>query len=44
VLSVATGVRADVVPDDPWIRRWEGWVLGQKSPPRKTLPPATPGS
>ncbi len=29
VLSVVTGRRADSVPDDPWIRSWEGWVLGQ---------------
>jgi hypothetical protein len=29
VLSVVTGYRADTVPEDPWVRRWEGWVLGQ---------------
>ena len=23
------GARPDFVPADPWIRRWEGWVLGQ---------------
>ena len=28
VLSVLYGRRADRVPQDPWIRRWEGWVLG----------------
>lgn len=33
VLSVATGVRADFVPNDPWITQWEGWVLGQTSLP-----------
>jgi len=33
VLSVAVGVRPDFVPADPWIRSWEGWVLGQTSPP-----------
>jgi hypothetical protein len=33
VLSVATGTRQDFVPDDPWIRTWEGWVLGQASVP-----------
>jgi len=29
VLSIVTGRRADTVPDDPWVQRWEGWVLGQ---------------
>jgi hypothetical protein len=29
VLQVLTGRRTDAAPDDPWIRRWEGWVLGQ---------------
>ena len=29
VVQVLLGRRADTVPDDPWIRRWEGWVLGQ---------------
>jgi hypothetical protein len=33
VLSVATNQRPDLIPDDPWIRRWEGWVLGQTPPP-----------
>lgn len=31
--------RPDFIPDDPWIRRWEGWVLGQTALPR---PPARP--
>jgi hypothetical protein len=35
VLSVATGAREDFVPDDTWIMRWEGWVLGQTSLPKK---------
>jgi hypothetical protein len=30
VLSIVTGRRADTIPNDPWIRSWEGWVLGQK--------------
>jgi hypothetical protein len=30
VLGVVTGARPDFVPEDPWIRRWEGWVLGQR--------------
>ena len=31
VLQVLAGLRPDFVPDDPWIRRWEGWVLGPNS-------------
>ncbi len=34
VLGVVTGRRPDSPPDDTWIRRWEGWVLGQTSMPR----------
>jgi hypothetical protein len=33
VVGVLNGVRPDGVPDDPWIRRWEGWVLGQTALP-----------
>ncbi len=33
VLGVVAGGRADGTPDDPWIRRWEGWVLGQTALP-----------
>ncbi len=29
LLAVLEGRRADHVPEDPWVRRWEGWVLGQ---------------
>ena len=29
LLQVLAGRRADLIPADPWIRRWEGWVLGQ---------------
>jgi hypothetical protein len=29
VLNVLAGNRPDTAPNDPWIRRWEGWVLGQ---------------
>ncbi len=32
VLNVLAGNRTDAAPDDPWIRRWEGWVLGQVAP------------
>ncbi len=34
VLAVLGGERPDDAPDDPWIRRWEGWVLGQLAHPR----------
>ncbi len=33
VLNVLEGNRPDTAPDDPWIRRWEGWVLGQTARP-----------
>jgi hypothetical protein len=32
VLNVLAGNRPDTAPDDPWIARWEGWVLGQAPP------------
>jgi hypothetical protein len=32
VLNVLAGNRGDAAPDDPWITRWEGWVLGQAIP------------
>ncbi|HEV7265116.1 MAG TPA: hypothetical protein VGN83_09380 [Falsiroseomonas sp.] len=35
LVAVLDGVRPDHVPDDPWIRRWEGWVLGQTDMPRE---------
>jgi hypothetical protein len=34
VLNVLAGNRPDGVPADPWIRQWEGWVLGQTALPR----------
>jgi hypothetical protein len=34
LIAVLDGSRADHVPDDPWITRWEGWVLGQSDMPR----------
>jgi hypothetical protein len=34
VLNVLAGNRPDSAPDDPWIQRWEGWVLGQTAQPR----------
>jgi hypothetical protein len=33
VIAVLDGRRADFVPDDPMIRAWEGWVLGQTAMP-----------
>lgn len=35
VLNVLAGNRPDDAPDDPWIRRWEGWVLGQTAMPKE---------
>jgi hypothetical protein len=29
LLAVLDGTQPDFIPDDPWVRRWEGWVLGQ---------------
>ncbi len=34
VINVLIGNRPDDIPDDPWLRRWEGWVLGQTALPR----------
>ena len=34
VIAVVDGHRPDTAPDDPWIRRWEGWVLGQTDLPK----------
>ena len=41
VLNVVAGNRPDTAPPDPWIMRWEGWVLGQTAMPAKGfgLPP-----
>ena len=33
LLNVLAGNRPDTAPDDPWIQRWEGWVLGQMALP-----------
>jgi len=35
LIAVLDGARPDHVPEDPWIRRWEGWVLGQTDMPRE---------
>ncbi len=42
LLSVLEGARPDFVPDDPWVRRWEGWVLGQTALPRPSARAAGP--
>jgi len=34
MIQVLDGRRADLVPDDDMVRRWEGWVLGQHALPR----------
>jgi len=34
VINVLDGQRPDSAPDDPWLTRWEGWVLGQTELPR----------
>ncbi len=34
VLNVVAGNRPDTAPSDPWIQRWEGWVLGQTALPQ----------
>ena len=34
VLNVLAGHRPGGIPPDPWLRRWEGWVLGQTALPR----------
>lgn len=33
LLAVLNGDRPDHIPADPWVRNWEGWVLGQSQPP-----------
>jgi len=38
VIGVLDGARPDTVPDDPWVRRWEGWVLGQDAVPVHPAP------
>ena len=51
LLAVLGGRQPDFVPDEPWVRLWEGWVLGQTDLPRGVaaydavpIPPAKPGS
>ncbi|MCR0984212.1 hypothetical protein [Roseomonas populi] len=44
VIAVLDGDRPDFIPDDPWIRTWEGWVLGQTALPSPLPGAATPYS
>ena len=37
VLAVLAGKRPDDAPGDPWVQRWEGWVLGQTALPHGML-------
>lgn len=38
LIGVLDGARPDFVPEDPWVRRWEGWVLGQTALPAAATP------
>lgn len=38
VVGVLSGARPDVVPEDAWVRHWEGWVLGQAAIPAHPAP------
>ena len=33
MVQVLAGRRTDAAPADPWVQRWEGWVLGQTALP-----------
>ncbi|HZH46656.1 MAG TPA: hypothetical protein VEY31_08480 [Roseococcus sp.] len=39
MVAVLDGRRADFVPADDMVRRWEGWVLGQAELPRRLAAP-----
>jgi len=38
VVAVLRGERPDGIPPDRWLRRWEGWVLGQTALPAGFVP------
>ena len=38
MIAVIEGAQPDFIPADPWITRWEGWVLGQTDLPRPAQP------
>jgi hypothetical protein len=42
LLNVLAGNRPDSAPEDPWIQRWEGWVLGQTALPLVPISILTP--
>jgi hypothetical protein len=42
VLNVLNGHRPDGIPPDPWLRTWEGWVLGQTALPAGQRTAAVP--
>lgn len=42
MLNVLAGNQPDAAPADPWIRRWEGWILGQAARTSDTAPPSVP--
>ena len=43
MLNVLAGNRPDTAPADPWVARWEGWVLGQTAAlPSGTARPSVP--
>ena len=44
VINVLAGHRPDGIPDDPWLRHWEGWVLGQTARPQPRQTNASPYS
>jgi hypothetical protein len=44
LLNVLAGNRPDTAPMDPWINRWEGWILGQTALPLTRIVSAHPGS
>jgi hypothetical protein len=35
MIAVIEGAQPDFIPADPWITRWEGWVLGQTDLPKE---------
>lgn len=41
LIQVLDGGRPDHIPADPWVRRWEGWVLGQLTPAQAPAPPTS---
>lgn len=43
VLNVLAGRRPDTAPNDSWITRWEGWVLGQTALPSAVAPAGPEG-